>query len=73
MNLHKNLFSRSQFFQADRRTDTIKLTVALCNFETASIMCLKYVLQQQQQHPADIALCSLGGTGAMSPADPTYW
>jgi len=37
-----------------------------------SIMCLKNVLQQQQQ-PADIALYSLRSTGAMSPADTTYW
>jgi len=33
-------------------------------------MCLKNVLQQQ---PADIALYSLHITGAMSPADTTYW
>jgi hypothetical protein len=49
----------------------IRLRVAFCNFETASIMRLKNVLLQQQQL-ADITLCSLGGTGAMSAADPTY-
>ena len=60
----------AKFFQADGQTDTIKLIVAICNFENAS-MCLKNVLQQQQQ--ADIAFYLLGGTGAMSPADTTYW